>query len=88
MVRIMRIVSYDDISKNFDSFYNSVSEDLDTIMVRKEGTDGIVMMPLNEYNSLLETLHLMSSPETRADIRQAEVDLNAGKGIEVDIEKL
>lgn len=84
----MRTATYTDFSTNIGKFYNSVSDDLDTIIVNKEGSDGIVMMSVSEYNSLLETLYLMSSPETMADIRQAEADIKAGKGIEVNIEDL
>lgn len=84
----MRTATYTDFSTNIGKFYNSVSDDLDTIIVNKEGSDGIVMMSVSEYNSLLETIYLMSSPETMADIRQAEADIKAGKGIEVNIEDL
>lgn len=84
----MRTATYNDFSTNIGKFYNFVSDDLDTIIVNKEGSDGIVMMSVSEYNSLMETIYLMSSPETMADIRQAEGDIEAGKGIEVNIEDL
>ena len=84
----MRSAAYKDIVTDFATFYKTVSEDLDTIIVNKEGSDGVVMMSVNEYNSLLETIYLMSSRETMADIRQAEADLKEGKGIEVNISDL
>lgn len=80
--------TYNGFSANVASFYNSVSEDLDTVIVNKDGTEGVVLMSVGEYNSLMETVHLMSSPETMADIRQAEADIKAGKGIEVNLEDL
>lgn len=84
----MRTATYNDFSANVASFYKSVSEDLDTVIVNKDGAEGVVMMSVGEYNSLMETVHLMSSPETMADIRQAEADIKAGKGIEVNLEDL
>lgn len=41
-----------------------------------------------EYNSLMETLYLMSSRDTMADIRKAEQDIKEGKGIEVNLDEL
>ena len=84
----MRTATYNEFSANVASFYKSVSEDLDTVIVNKDGAEGVVLMSVGEYNSLLETVHLMSSPETMADIRQAEADIKAGKGIEVNLEDL
>lgn len=84
----MRTATYNDFSANVTSFYNSVSEDLDIVIVNKDGTEGVVLMSVGEYNSLMETVHLMPSPETMADIRQAEADIKAGKGIEVNLEDL
>lgn len=84
----MRTTTYKDFSSNIGTYYDSVTEDLDTILVNKEGSEGVVIMSVNEYNSLMETIYLMSSPETMADIRQAEADLKAGKGIEVNLEDL
>lgn len=84
----MRTATFNDLNSNFGSFYNEVSDNLDTIIVNKGKDEGIVLMSLNEYNSLMETLYLMSSPETMADIRQAEADIKAGKGVEVNIEDL
>ncbi len=84
----MRTATYKDFSSNFGKFFNTISEDFDTVIVNKEGSEGVVVMSVSEYNSLMETLYLMSSPETMADIRQAEADIKAGKGIEVNLEDL
>lgn len=84
----MRTTTYKDFSSNLGTFFNTISEDFDTVIVNKDGSEGVVMMSISEYNSLMETIYLMSSPQTMADIRQAEADINAGKGIEVNLEDL
>lgn len=84
----MRTTTYKDFSSNVGAFFNTISEDFDTVIVNKDGSEGVVMMSISEYNSLMETIYLMSSPQTMADIRQAEADIKAGKGIEVNLEDL
>lgn len=84
----MRTATYKEFSSNVGAFFNTISEDLDTVIVNRDGDEGVVMMSISEYNSLMETIYLMSSPQTMADIRQAETDIKAGKGIEVNLEDL
>ena len=49
---------------------------------------GVVMISLEEYNSLKETEYIMSSEQTMNDIRKGEEDLKAGKGKEVNLDEL
>ena len=42
---------------------------------------GVVMISLDEYNSLKETEYIMSSPETMEAIRQGEEDIKNGNYI-------
>lgn len=84
----MSIATYNEVNRNFGHFFNRVIDDADTLVVNRDGEESAVMMSVSEYNSLMETLHLLSSPETMADIRQADADLRAGKGIEINIDEL
>lgn len=84
----MKTTTYKDFSSNFEAYYNTIVEDFDTIIVNKNGSDGVVVMSVDEYNSLMETIYLMSSKETMADIRQSEAELRENKGIEVNIDDL
>lgn len=84
----MSTATYNEVHSNFGLFFNRVIDDADTLVVNRDGNEAAVLMSMNEYNSLMETLYLMTSPETMADIRQADVDLKNGKGIEVNIDEL
>ena len=46
------------------------------------------MRRMRKSSSLEDTLYIMSSPETMADIRKAEQEIKDGKGIEVNIDEL
>lgn len=63
-------------------------DDYDTVIINRGNGKGVVMISLDEYNSLKETEYIMSSPETMAAIRQGEEDIKNGKGIEVNLDEL
>lgn len=84
----MSTATYKEVHSNFGHYFNRVIDDADTLVVNREGNESAVLMSMNEYNSLIETLYLLSSQETMADIRQADADLRNGKGIEINIDEL
>ena len=79
----MRTATFNDFSSNIKNYFNSVIDNCDSVIVNRNSNEAAVLLSLDEYNSLMETLYLMSSRETMADIRQAEQDIQEGKGIEM-----
>ena len=79
----MRTATFSDFSSNIKNYFNSVIDNCDSIIVNRNSDEAAVLLSLDEYNSLMETLYLMSSRDTMADIRKAEQDIKEGKGIEV-----
>ena len=84
----MRTATFSDFSSNVKNYFNSVIDNCDSIIVNRNSDEAAVLLSLDEYNSLMETLYLMSSRETMTDIRQAEQDIKEGKGIEVNLDEL
>ena len=84
----MRTATFSDFSSNVNNYFNSVIDNCDSVIVNRDNNEAAVLLSLDEYNSLMETLYLMSSPETMADIRKAEQDIKEGKGIEVNLDEL
>lgn len=84
----MRTANYTDFRANLKSYIDSVINDCDTVVINRGGGTGVVMMSLDEYNSLKETEYIMSSEQTMKEIRQGEEDLKRGKGIEVNLDEL
>jgi prevent-host-death family protein len=84
----MKIANYTELRNNLRAFFDAVIDDADTVVVNRSGGKGVVLMSLDEYNSLKETEYILSSPKTMEDIRQGEEDLRNGRGVEVDISKL
>ena len=77
----MRTANYTDLRTNLKSYIDSVIDDCDTVIINRGNDKGVVMISLDEYNSLKETEYIMSSPETMNDIRQGEEDIKNGNFI-------
>lgn len=76
----MRTANYSDLRQNLKNYIDSVIENSDTVIVNRGGGTGVVLMSLDEYNSIKETEYLMKSPETMKRIQIAEQEIRAGKG--------
>lgn len=71
----MRTANYTDLRANLKSYIDSVIDGYDTVVVNRGNGKGVVMISLDEYNSLKETEYIMSSPETMESIRKGEDDI-------------
>ena len=77
----MRTANYTDLRANLKGYIDSVIDDCDTVIVNRGNGKGVVMISLDEYNSLKETEYIMSSPATMEAIRQGEEDIRNGNFI-------
>ena len=79
--RFMRTTNYTDLKANLKSYIDAVIDDYDTVVVNHENGKGVVMISLDEYNSLKETEYIMSSPDTMEAIHKGEEDIKNGNSI-------
>ena len=77
----MRTANYTDLRANLKSYIDAVIDDYDTVVVNRGNGKGVVMISLDEYNSLKETEYLMSSPVTMVAIHRGEEDNKNGYSI-------
>lgn len=64
----MRIVTYSEARNSLKSVLDAVSEDADvTVISRRDGDDAVVMS-FDHYQSLMETMHLLSTPANAAHL--------------------
>ena len=65
----MRVINFSDARNQFKQVIDQVVEDADfTVIARRDAQDAVVMS-LDTFNSLMETLHLMKSP---ANVKRLE----------------
>jgi antitoxin YefM len=76
----MITANFTDLRNNLKSYLDSVINDSDTVIINRAGGSGVVMMSLDEYNSLKETEHIMASAETMRRIKEGAQSIAEGRG--------
>lgn len=76
----MRIVTYTYARNTLKNVLDDVVQDADvTIISRRDAEGDAVVMSLDHYNTLMETLHLLQSPANAAHLAQSIKQLRGGK---------
>ncbi|MCP4123923.1 MAG: type II toxin-antitoxin system prevent-host-death family antitoxin [Bacteroidetes bacterium] len=57
----MIAANYSEFRSDLKKFLDSVEDDNETLVIKRKKGKGAVLISLDEYNSLLETVHLLSS---------------------------
>jgi antitoxin YefM len=81
----MDIVNYTDARQNLKEIMDRVVADMTEIVVTRQKGDAVVMVSLAEWNSINETLHLLSSPKNAERLLTAIRELEAGTGAEHEL---
>lgn len=81
------------IAANFSEFrtelkryLDSVEDDNETLIIKRKSGKGAVMISLDEYNSIMETLHLLSSKKNADRLYDSIQQMKTGKTVNPKIE--
>ena len=81
----MRIVSFTEARNGLKSVLDQVVDDVDyTVITRRDAEDAVVMS-MEHYSSLMETVHLLKSPANAAHLSKSIEQFNLGKVTEREI---
>jgi antitoxin YefM len=76
----MKVVTYSHARNALKSLLDAVVQDVDvTVISRRDAEDDAVIMSLAHYNSLIETLHLLSTPANARALARAIGQDRAGQ---------
>jgi antitoxin YefM len=74
------------IAANYSEFRNELKNYLDnvefnneTLIIKRGSGKGTVLISLDEYNSIMETLHLLSSKKNAKRLFESIEQMNTGK---------
>ena len=81
----MRHVSYTDLRAKLASYMDAVCDTRDALVVTRQNARSVVLLSADEYESLMETLHLLRSPRNAARLLSAIEDADTGKLTERDL---
>ncbi len=77
----MKVVNYTEFRNNLAESLNMVNDDGDIVVVSRSKGKNVVVMSLEEYNSIQETLHLASTKANRKRLDEAIDEMNKGKSL-------
>jgi antitoxin YefM len=76
----MKVVTYSYARNSLKSVLDGVVQDADvTIISRRDAEGDAVVMSLDNYNSIMETLYLTSNPANAAHLARSIRESRAGK---------
>jgi antitoxin YefM len=77
----MKAVNYSELRENLKANLDSVTDNEELLVVHRPKGKSIVMMTLDEYNSLQETQHLLQSKSNRDRLEKAIENINAKRNL-------
>ncbi len=77
----MKVLNYSELRQNLADNLNMVAEDHEVLIVSRSSEKNVVIISLDEYNSMQETLHLLNSDANAKRLSKALEDVNNGKTV-------
>lgn len=84
----MKAANYSEFRKDLKKFLDEVEDNHEVVVVKRNSGSGAVLISLEEYNSLLETVHLLKSPANAEHLRASMREYKIGQLHSLDIKNL
>lgn len=81
----MRIISFTEARNALKSVLDGVVNDADTTVITRRDSEDAVVMSLDYYNSLMETVHLLRSPANAEHLNKSIAQFKSGKATEREL---
>jgi len=75
----MIAANYSEFRTRLKKYLDSVEDDNETLIIKRKSGKGTVMISLDEYNSIMETLHLLSSRKNAERLYESIQQMKSGK---------
>ena len=83
----MAHVSYSELRNNLASYMDAVCDDRAPLVVTRQNARSVVLISEEDYEGLMETVHLLKSPANAARLMRSIRDADRGKLKERDLLK-
>lgn len=81
----MRTMSYTESRARYAEVLDSVADDREEVVITRAGHPSVVIVSLEDFESLRETAYLMRSPANARRLLDAMERLEAGDGVAHDL---
>ncbi len=82
---MMQTVTFTEARNRLKSVLDGVADDANIAIITRRDASDAVVMSLDYYNSLVETMHLLRSPANAAHLAESIRQLRAGETAERDM---
>ncbi|HTE25109.1 type II toxin-antitoxin system Phd/YefM family antitoxin [Flavitalea sp.] len=76
----MKVINFSDFRNRLAENLNAVNDDREIVVVSRSKGKNVVVMDLEEYNSIQETLHLTTTTANRERLTEAVREMDNGGG--------
>ena len=81
----MIAANFTEFRARLKKFLDTVEENNETLIIKRGTGKGTVMISLDEYNSIMETVHLLSSKANADRLYESIQQMKDGKGIQKEL---
>jgi antitoxin YefM len=74
----MEVINFTEFRGNLKQNLDKVSDDKEIVVIARSKDKNVVLLPLSEYNSWIETIHLMQSDRNRQRLEESLLEMNKG----------
>ena len=81
----MKAVNFTEFRTKLKKFLDDVENNHETLIIKRKSGKGTVMLSLDEYNSLMETVHLLSSKANADRLYESIRQVEKGETVKHDL---
>jgi antitoxin YefM len=81
----MRVINFSEARSNLKTVINQVIDDADYTVISRRDAPDAVLMSLDTFNSMMETVHLLKSPANAAHLARSIEQYRQGKLMPQDL---
>lgn len=81
----MRAANFTEFRTNLKEFLDDVENNNETLIIKRGSGHGTVLISLDEYNSILETMHILSSKANADRLYESIEQMKTGKSFQKEL---
>jgi len=81
----MLAANFTEFRTELKNYLDKVEDNNETLIIKRKTGKGTVVISLDEYNSIMETVHLLSSKANADRLHESIQQMKAGERVEKDL---